>query len=87
MIIDGNFYHKEQVEYFTTHFKDHIHIFTLKASIDTCITRDAGREKSYGEGAVYAVHSMVSRFDAGKIIHTDVKSAEEVVGEIEKELR
>jgi cytidylate kinase len=80
-VIDGNFYHKKQITDLTSKFAD-VKIFTLKASIETCMQRDSTRKKIYGPDAVVAVHNMVSRFDYGAIINTEGKSAEQVVDEI-----
>ncbi|MCC7433029.1 AAA family ATPase [Candidatus Peregrinibacteria bacterium] len=84
-IIDGNFYHLEQVENLKQTLPE-INAVTLKASVEECIDRDINRPKSYGEGAARAVHSMVSRFDYGEVIEVDGKTALEVLGEIERVL-
>ncbi len=81
-VIDGNFYHKEQVDDFVARFGDAVRIVTLKAPVDVCIERDKARERSYGEDAARAVHSMVSSFDAGAVVDTDNKTEDEVVIEI-----
>lgn len=82
VVIDGNFYHKEQIEFFNQHFKTNVRIFTLHAPVEVCIERDSKRKKPYGEDAARAVHSLVSRFDAGVVIDTTNKSILEVVQEI-----
>jgi dephospho-CoA kinase len=81
-VIDGNFYHMEQVENFVLHFGDRVRIITLKAPVEVCIERDKGRSHSYGEDAARAVHSMVSRFDAGDVIQTENKIEDETISEI-----
>ena len=82
VVIDGNFYHKEQIEYFNQHVEGRVQIFTLHSSIEICIERDSKRKKPYGEDAARAVHSLVSRFDAGTVIDTTNKSALDSVQEI-----
>ncbi len=85
-VIDGNFYHKEQVDDFVTRFGDDVRIITLKAPVEVCIERDTQRSRSYGEDAARAVHAMVSAFDAGTVIDTSKKKTEEVVAEIRRSL-
>ncbi len=82
VIIDGNFYHAEHVGYFLSHFSNQIRIFTLKASVETCIHRDSKRKHSYGKDAAQAVHTMVSRFDSGTVIDTEHMNSEDVVATI-----
>lgn len=82
VILDGNFYFKEQIEDIERKLKFKHYIFNLKASIETCIKRDRGRKKIYGEEAARAVFDLVSRFDYGININTEGKTSEEVVNEI-----
>lgn len=82
VIIDGCFYHKEQIEHFIQNLDAPTFIFTLKAPLEICIARDKGREKFYGEGAAWAVHGMVSEFDYGTIINTEGRTSEETTEEI-----
>ncbi|MFH1047059.1 MAG: AAA family ATPase [Patescibacteria group bacterium] len=81
-VIDGNFYHQDVLDDLTSRFAGTTKIFTLKASVETCIHRDRERPKSYGEDAARAVYGMISSFDAGTIIQTDDKSESEVAAEI-----
>ena len=72
VIIDGNFYHKEQLMHLIDGLSQYTHfVFTLQSSLTTCIKRDQQREKSYGEGAATAVYNLVSKFDYGISIDTD----------------
>jgi shikimate kinase len=83
IILDGCFYHQEQIEHLKEELKDNkILIFNLKASLESCIKRDRKRKRVYGEEAARAVHKLVSRFDIGESIDTDGKSEEQVLGEI-----
>jgi predicted kinase len=86
VILDGCFYHKEQIEHLRSIMPFPIRIFTLRATIRTCIERDRGRALSYGEGAAIAVHGLVSRFDSGTLIDTDGKSPAQVLEEILRHL-
>ncbi len=68
IIFDACFYHKEVIEHLIQNLPFPHHIFTLKAPLELCIKRDSERNKTHGEGATWAVHSLVSRFDYGNNI-------------------
>ena len=68
VIFDACFYHKEVIEHLIQNLPFPHYIFTLKAPLELCIKRDSERDKTHGEGAAWAVHSLVSRFDHGNII-------------------
>ena len=82
VVIDGNFYHREQIQDLEENLKNTHYVFTLKAPLSVCIQRDSQRPKSYGKGAATAVHNLVSKFDSGTRINTEDKTAEEIVNEI-----
>lgn len=82
VIVDGNFYHQEQLDHLFSETGNENEIFTLKAPVEVCIKRDMGRNKPYGEAAARAVHMMVSRFDAGTVIDVANLDADQVVGKI-----
>lgn len=82
VIIDACFYHKEAIEHLTKNLPFPHHIFTLKAPVEVCIERDKERAHSYGEGAAYAVHNLVSRFDYGTNIDISTCTVDEAVEEI-----
>jgi predicted kinase len=65
IIFDACFYHKEVIEHLVQNLPYEHYIFTLKVPLELCIQRDSARKKTYGEGAAWAVHSLVSRFDYG----------------------
>lgn len=65
VIFDACFYHKEVIENLIQNLKFDHYIFTLKAPLELCIKRDSERSKTHGEGAAWAVHSLVSKFDYG----------------------
>ena len=81
VIMDGCFYHKDQLEDLEKSLLFEHFIFDLKATVKDCIVRDKSR-KSIGPDAIRAVHSMVSEFDYGVPIETGGKTVEGVVGEI-----
>ncbi|OGJ17910.1 hypothetical protein A3K73_02795 [Candidatus Pacearchaeota archaeon RBG_13_36_9] len=85
IIVDGNFYHKEQLENLIKKLDEaKSFVFTLKASLKTCIERDKKRQKPYGKQAAEAVYKLVSKFDYGIAVDTENKTEEEVVEEIKK---
>ena len=65
VIFDACFYHKEVIEHLVKNLPYEHYIFTLKAPLELCVQRDSERSKTHGEGAAWAVHSLVSRFDYG----------------------
>jgi predicted kinase len=81
VIMDGYFYHKDQLEDLEKSLPFEHYIFDLKATVEECIARDKLR-KSIGENSVRAVHTMVSEFDYGVSIETGGKTVEGVVKEI-----
>lgn len=82
VIFDGNFYHKEQIDYLVQHLQVPHYAFTLNAPIHVCIERDSAREKPLGEGAANAVHNLVMRVEYGTQIKTEGKTTDDVVKEI-----
>jgi len=81
IILEGNFYHKTQLDNLLKNLKHKNLVFTLKAGLDECIKRDKTR-KELGEEGIKAVHSLVSKFDYGIVLNTDNKSEEEVINDI-----
>lgn len=83
VILDGCFYHKEQIKHIESElasFKEIV--FTLKAPLETCINRDSKRKKIYGPDAAKVVYKLVSKFDYGTKVSTGNKSLKETVREI-----
>lgn len=78
VVIDGNFYHKKQIDQLVS-ILENAAVFTLKASVETCIARDAARENPYGEDAARAVHMFVSAFDYGTVIDTETQTVQETI--------
>lgn len=81
VIFDACFYHKEVIEHLVKNLPFENYIFTLKAPLELCIKRDGERNKTHGEGAAQAVHSLVSRFDYGTIIDAN-KTFDETIKDI-----
>lgn len=79
VVIDGNFYHQEQIENLVDLLGADTLVITLKASVETCIARDAARSKPYGEDATRVVHMFVSAFDYGTVIDTEQQSIQETI--------
>lgn len=82
IIFDGNFYYKEQIRHLIRHLKARHVVFTLKASVNTCMRRNRSRKLKYDRRAVAAVHNLVSRFNYGTVIDTNNKTPAEVTREI-----
>lgn len=88
VIIDGNFYWKSQLEDLIKRFdKTKFYVFTLKASLQTCIKRDKERQNSYGKDPVDAVYKKVNEFDYGIVVDTENKTGKEVLDEIKRSVR
>lgn len=82
LVIDGNFYYKEQLKDLKKRLSKPFIIFTLTASLDTCIRRDILRDKPQGKEAAIKMHNLVSLYKTGIIIDTENKSQGEVLGEV-----
>ena len=90
VVFDGNFYYKKQLsdlEYLMNMVLGvPQHAFTLKASLDTCIKRDSQRKKPLGPDATKAVYNLVTKFNYGKTINTEGKTADEVAEKIQEDI-
>ncbi len=87
VVIDGNFYHKEQIDFFFKSLQENPLVVTLKADLETCIARDAKRKHSHGVGAATAVYNLVSKFDDGLVLDIEGKPREFIVEVIQGWLR
>ena len=81
VIFDGNFYWKSQIEDLIKRLKFRHYVFTLKAPMEICISRDIERGKTHGEDAARAVYKKSTEFDYGKIIDVN-RPIEECIREI-----
>lgn len=84
VIMDGNFYHINYLKILLEKIPFPNKVFTLKASVENCIKRDAPRKgkAKIGEDNIRQVHDLVSRFDYGTIIQTEGKTPQQVAEEI-----
>jgi len=86
VIIDGNFYHKSQIENLIKDFPKNSLVFSLIAPLETCIKRDSDRATSYGKEATKAVYNLVSKFNYGQTIDTSNLSIDQIVRLIKEKL-
>ncbi len=77
VVIDGNFYHAQQLKHLTKQFDSLV--FTLTASLKTCIARDSARKRAYGIDATTAVYNMVNAVKAGTAIDTEKRTPEQTL--------
>lgn len=82
IVLDGNFYHKEQIKDLEKKLKFPHLVFTLKANLKDCIVRDKTRPNVLGEKAIRDVFALVSAFDYGIDIDTRNKNQNKIVEEI-----
>lgn len=82
VILDGNFYRKEQIENIVQNLSYLSYVFTLKAPLKVCIERDSKRKNSYGKKATTDVYRLVSKLNYGTIMDTNKKTIKEVIKEI-----
>jgi predicted kinase len=87
VVFDGNFYWKSQIDDLVQRLDYEHYVFTLKASVETCVSRDIERGKTHGEDAARAVYKKSTSFSYGEGIETEGKKAEEVVELIFEELK
>lgn len=72
LVIDGNFYHKAAIDHLISNIGDYdCKVFSLNASIETCISRDENRIHSIGKDAAIAVYNLVSKLEYGTQINVD----------------
>ncbi|MBS3144866.1 ATP-binding protein [Candidatus Woesearchaeota archaeon] len=81
VIFDGNFYWRSQIDDLIKQLKFPHFVFTLKAPVDVCISRDIERGKTHGEDAARVVHNKSTEFDYGNIIDVN-RPIEDCIKEI-----
>ncbi|PLW79606.1 hypothetical protein C0585_06435 [Candidatus Woesearchaeota archaeon] len=81
-IIDGCFYYIDQINQLKKLFGSKLIIFSLKASLKSCILRDKNRKNSLGTKATKEVYNKVNEVDIGIPIHTENKKEEDIIREI-----
>ena len=82
VVFDGNFYWKSSVEDLIKKLKYPHYVFTLAASLEKCVYRDANRKNKLGKDAVKAVYKKTNSFDYGIKINMENKTTGEIVNEI-----
>jgi len=87
VVFDGNFYWKSQIEDLIERLDFPHYVFTLNASLEACIKRDAERAKTHGKDAAEAVYKKSTSFTHGETINTEGKNVDDVVNEIKKRLK
>jgi shikimate kinase len=87
IIFDGNFYWKSQIDDLISRLDYPHYVFTLKAPVETCISRDKKRGKTHGEDAARAVYKKSTSFEYGIPIQTKDKSVEETLTIINKNIK
>ena len=86
VIFDGNFYHKSQIKDLTTALEYPFFVFTLKADLKTCLTRNKTRSNQLDDQAVMDVFELVSKFDYGNVVNTNGQTIDETMNEINRVL-
>ena len=81
IILDGNFYWQSQIDDLIDRLDFPHYIFTLKASVELCIARDATRDKPHGKDAATVVHKKSTEFTYGIEIDA-TKSLDECIDKI-----
>lgn len=81
VVLEGNFYHKSQIEDIAEKVGGRFFVFTLEASLEECVRRDAKRNP-IGRKRIMDVYKLVSSFDSGIIVDTNGKNPAEINKEI-----
>jgi len=86
LILDGNFYHKEQINNLIEKLDFKHFVFTLHASLDACVKRNVERGGKMAKEVIKEVFDVMPEYDYGIKIETDDKSSKEVVDEIKSKI-
>lgn len=79
VILDGNFYHKSQIEDLINELQFPHFVFTLQADLKTCIFRNNMRSNPLNEQEVKNVFELASTFDYGNVINTNNQTINETI--------
>jgi len=82
VVLDGNFYHRFQIEDLIAKVHYECFVFTLKATLKNCIKRDNKRKEPLGEDNIRNMYELAARFSFGTFIETNGKTESEIVDEI-----
>jgi shikimate kinase/uncharacterized LabA/DUF88 family protein len=77
VVIDGCFYHKEQIDDLLKRVGVPCVIVTLSAPLSECVLRDSKRDKMYGEASAEFVYGMVEKVKVGTYITSTNLTPEE----------
>jgi len=82
IILEGNFYHNEQVKNLVSKIGFDCVIINLNGSLDTCIKRNKDRGEKMSQSVIEEVYGIMPKFEDGIDIETDGKEVKEIVDEI-----
>jgi len=82
LILEGNFYHVEQINNLVSKINFLSVVVTLKGSLETCIKRNKDRGEKMAREVIEEVYSIMPEFKEGIHIDTDDKDVEKIVDEI-----
>ena len=85
-IIDGCFYHQEQLDDLGKKLKNNIIIFTLTSNVEKCIERDSKRINVYGEDSARFVHMITTKIKAGYEINNNNLTIQETIDKIMEQI-
>jgi len=86
LILDGNFYHKKQIDNLIKELDFKHFVFTLHASLDECVKRNFERGGKMAKEVIKEVFDVMPEYDYGINIETDDKSSKDVVEEIKSKI-
>lgn len=84
VIFDGCFYREKQFEHLKENLPYRHFVFSLKASLEDCLSRNKTRKRRMTKKGILEVYQLVLRLELGIAIETSGRTAEEVVNEIMK---
>lgn len=85
VVFDGVFYHRSQLAHLTSALHFPYFVFTLAASVEEVVKRDAKRrgKAKLGKKKVRDFYQVVAKFKPGIVINTSGKTVERIISEIE----
>ena len=82
VIFDGCFYREEQIKHLLENLPYKSYIFSLKAPVNTCVSRNKTRSKDMSDEAIHEVYNLVFKYEFGIPVETHNKTIEQVTKEI-----
>lgn len=86
VIFDGCFYRERQFKHLKTNLPSRYFVFSLKAPVEECISRNKTRKTRITDKGILEVYQLVSKLDFGIDVETSGRTPEDVVKEIMKHL-